>query len=302
MAGGDLRARMAAGLATLARAWAVTRKDGVRLGFTDHDRDLLIDGLLCKADTGLSARALAQSTGLSVDNTEALGVLSDAAISEADIRAGRYDGAQVVAWLVNWENPEERLVLFSGTLGEITRAEGGFQAELMGLAEALNQPQGLAYQRSCSAVLGDARCGFDFALPGYVAERPVEVVEEGTIFRFADFAGFDDRWFERGRLRVLSGAAAGLEGIIKNDRLSADGREIELWAAIRAPVAPGDLLRIEAGCDKLAPTCRLKFDNFLNFRGFPDIPGEDWLMASPLSAPDNDGGPWVPPMLGPGEA
>ncbi len=297
----DFQAHVEGGLTSIARCWALTRGDGVRLGFTDHDRDLSFDGLTFKADTGLTARALMQSTGLSVDNSEAVGALSDASITEADIRAGRYDGAIIEAWLVNWADVSQREMQFRGTLGELTRAEGGFQAELLGLAEALNQPQGYVYQRPCNAVLGDARCGFDFSVPGYVEERVAEEIADGVRFTFADFTGFDDRWFERGRLLVLSGEAAGLSGHIKNDRLSGTGREIELWAAIRGDIAPGDLLRFEAGCDKQAPTCRLKFNNFLNFRGFPDIPGEDWLMATPVNAASTSGGPYVPPLLGSGE-
>ena len=294
-------AHVESGLTSITRAWALTRADGLRLGFTDHDRDLSFDGLTFRADTGLTARALMQTTGLSVDNSEAVGALSDAAISEADIRAGRWDGAEVEAWLVNWADPQERLRLFRGKLGEVTRGEGAFQAELIGFGEALNQPQGFAFLAQCSAVLGDARCRLDLSQPGYVSERPAQVVEDGVRFSFDDFTGFDDRWFERGRMLVLSGAAAGLSGSIKNDRLDGSGRVIELWQEIRAEIAPGDLLRFEAGCDKQAPTCRLKFNNFLNFRGFPDIPGEDWLMASPVSAAKNDGGPYRSPLLGPGE-
>ncbi len=289
----EFQAHIASGLTNFARCWALTRRDGTRQGFTDHDCDLTFDNLVFKADTGLTARALMQSTGLSVDNSEAVGALSDASVTEADIRAGRYDGAVVEAWLVNWQDPSERLMQFRGTMGEVTRTAGGFQAELMGLAETLNQPQGRVYQTPCSAVLGDARCGFDFGLPGYVSERAVETVEDGVTFSFADFTGFDDRWFERGRVLVLSGAAAGLVGLVKNDRLGNTGRVIDLWEGLRADIAPGDMLRIEAGCDKLSPTCRLKFDNFVNYRGFPDIPGEDWLMSYPIAAGVNDGGPFV---------
>jgi len=139
-------------------------------------------------------------------------------------------------------------------------------------------------------VLGDHDCRFDLGQPGYVAERAVEVVSERRVFRFADFTGFDDRWFERGRLVVLSGAAAGAVGVIKNDRLGASGREFELWQGLGPDVAVGDLVRFEAGCDRFADTCREKFHNFLNFRGFPHIPGEDWLTSFPSSGDVNDGG------------
>ena len=108
-----------------------------------------------RAGTGLTARVLAQSTGLSVDNTEALGALTSSAVTEADIEAGRFDGAEVLAWLVNWQDVSQRLILFRGSFGEIRRANGAFEAELRGLTEALNRPLGRIYQKGCTAVLGD---------------------------------------------------------------------------------------------------------------------------------------------------
>lgn len=286
----SLAAHLASGATTVCRCWALVRADGQVFGFTDHDTDLAFEGIVFRADTGLTARALQQTTGLSVDNTEALGALSDASLTEEDILAGRYDGAEVRAWLVNWARVEDRMLQFRGTVGEVTRAGGAFQAELRGLTEALNQPQGRVYQKPCAAILGDGACRFDLTQPGYATERAVEVVEEGRVFRFSAFAGFDDRWFERGRFAVLSGRAAGLVGVVKNDRAGAADRRIELWEAIALPVGPGDMVRIEAGCDKRAETCRLKFRNFLNFRGFPDIPGEDWLMSYPVRSGTNTGG------------
>lgn len=281
---------LALGTTTVCRAWAVTRRDGTVMGFTDHDRDLAFDSVQFRASTGVTAKALQQSTGLSVDNSEAIGALTSEALSEADILAGRFDGAGVQIWLVNWADVSARKLLFRGSLGEIERTGGGFRAELRGLAETLNQPQGLVYQRTCSAVLGDSRCRFDLSSLGYSDERPAETVLDRRQFQFAGFTGFDDRWFEGGRFVVLTGAAAGLIGVVKNDRLSADGRSIELWQSLGADIAAGDIVRVEAGCDKRADTCRLKFNNFLNFRGFPDIPGEDWLMSYPTRAGLNDGG------------
>lgn len=286
----QLKTHLASGTTTLCRAWVLVRRDGETYGFTDHDNDLRFDGTVFKADTGLTAHALEQSTGLSVDNTEALGALSSAAVQEGDIRAGRFDGAEVRSWLVNWSDVDQRVLLFKGTFGEITRVSGGFRAELRGLTEELNQPQGRVYQPSCSAILGGDGCGFDLDQPGYSIEIGVEAVEKGKIFSFSSLGGFDDRWFERGRVVVQTGVARGLVGMVKNDRLNADGRKIELWEELRAAIEPGDMIRIEAGCDRRAATCRLKFDNFLNFRGFPHIPGEDWLASYPVQGAGNQGG------------
>lgn len=286
----ELQTHLSTGVTRLCRCWAVIRADGVTMGFTDHDKPLDFEGIEFRANAGMTARTLTQTTGLSVDNSEVLGALSDASVSESDILAGRYDGAEVTAWLVNWSDPDQRTMLFRGTLGEITRSGGAFQAELRGLAEALNQPQGRVYQKPCSAVLGDEGCRFDLGQPGYRTEVEAEAIEDARLFRFSSFEGFAPRWFEAGRLTVLSGDAAGLVGLIKNDRSDGEGRLIELWESLRAGVTAGDLLRLEAGCDKRAETCRLKFGNFLNYQGFPDIPGDDWLVSYPVSSGTNDGG------------
>lgn len=278
------------GLTTLCRCWAVTRRDGKVFGFTDHDNDLLFEGVTFKADTGLTASALQQVTGLAVDNSEAVGALSDASVTEEDIAAGRFDSAQVRYWLVNWHNVDEREVQFSGTLGEIKREDGAFFAELRGASEVLNQPVGRVFQKPCQAMLGDASCKVDISSPAFRAETIVEIVEQGRIFRFGSLGGYDLRWFEKGRLTVTSGAGAGISGLIKNDLQENGSRVIELWQAIRAEINAGDSLVIEAGCDKRVSTCRDKFANLANFRGFPHIPGEDWLMAYPVEGGANDGG------------
>ena len=285
-----LAAHLGHGVSTTCRAWALTRRDGVVMGFTDHDRALAFEGMTFRPDTGLSARAVAASTGLAVNNTEALGALSDSALNEADIEAGRYDGAAVRAWVVNWQDVSQRLAIFAGTIGDIRRAGGAFEAELRGLTDALNVPLGRVYQTSCSAVLGDRGCSFDLDTPGYVSERAAEDVAETRVFRFAAMTGFAPDWFRHGVLRVTSGAAQGLSGMIKRDRMDGADRVIELWHPLGAEVAPGDALRIEAGCDKRRETCRFKFDNLINFQGFPDIPGDDWVITDPAKSPRLDGG------------
>lgn len=285
-----LLAHLATGATTVCRAWEVTRKDGQVMGFTDHDGDLTFDGMVFRANTGLTARALQQATGLSVDNSEAVGALTAASVTEDDLMAGRYDGALVRAWLVNWADAAERMLQFSGSFGEIVRSGGAFRAELRGLSEGLNQPQGRSFQKTCSAVLGDRHCRFDLMRPGFGTQRTVELVGDGRIFRFASLDAFPDRWFERGRATMISGQGAGAIGLIKNDRIGFGGREIEVWQPLDLRIEPGDVIRLDPGCDKREATCRAKFDNFLNFRGFPHIPGEDWLTSYPVSTGMNDGG------------
>jgi len=281
---------MATGTTTVARAWALVRADGETLGFTDHDRDLAFNGVTFRAEAGLTARALEQVTGLAVDNSEAVGALRDAGLTEADIMGGRYDGASLTIWEVNWQDVSQHRVLFRGSLGEITRVGEAFRAELRGLSEALGEQGGRVYHAACSAFLGDSACRFDTSAPGFSAQVALAGLAEDVLL-FDGLDSFAPGWFTHGRLTALSGAAQGLVALIRLDH-GAAARRIILWDALRAPLAPGDMFRLEAGCDKQAATCRNKFSNFMNFRGFPHIPGEDWLTAYPKTGQPNSGGSW----------
>lgn len=265
---------------TIARAWMVRRADGMVLGFTDHDAALSFEGIRFRPDHGMSARALVQATGLSVDNSEAEGALSDDAITEKDVLAGRWDGAQVKMWEVDWTDVSARRLVFAGSLGEIARSQGAFRAELRGLSEPLNTARGRVFHPRCPARLGDGRCRKGLASETFTAQAAIAEIEDGRILRFAGFPAYETGWFERGSLLVLTGEAEGLGATVKNDIAMPNGRrEIELWQGLGIAPAAGDRVRLVAGCDKRAVTCRDKFNNFLNFRGFPHLPSEDWIMA-----------------------
>lgn len=276
-----LLAHLRSGSTTVCRAWAVRRRDGEVLGFTDHDNDLEFEDIVFVARTGLTARALQQSTGLAVDNSEATGALTDAAVREEDILAGLYDGAEVTAFQVNWEKVAERSILFRGTFGEIVRAEGAFRVELRGLTEVLNRPIGHVFHAECSAALGDGRCTVDLRNAAFSVQAELRAERDGRILSFDALPDFVTGWFGSGRvLQVVNGQLRPC-GVIKQDRSALGARIIELWQPLVTPPQVGSLFTLEAGCDKRSVTCRTKFANFLNFSGFPHIPGEDWLRAGP---------------------
>lgn len=276
-----LEQHLKTGSTTVCRTWLVRRKDGETYGFTDHDCDLSFDGVVFAARTGMTAGALEKSTGLAVDNTEVTGALSDASIREEDILAGRYDGAEVTTYLVNWANVAERSILFRGTFGEMVRSGGAFRVELRGLTEKLNVPHGRVYHRECGAVLGDGQCRIDLSAAAHSCERPLQAVVAGRILHIQADPDYAEGWFVDGQVMIQSGAGMGQTGQIKSDTTVGDVRIIELWQTLAVRPEPPDQIRLVAGCDRRASTCRQKFHNFLNFRGFPHIPGEDWLRSSP---------------------
>ncbi|WGI20830.1 DUF2163 domain-containing protein [Amylibacter sp. IMCC11727] len=285
----NLQAHLDTGATNMCRAWIVTRQDGVTFGFTDHDKALVVDGVSCEAASSMDATAVETTTGLSVDNSQAVGALSSAGITDLDIETGKFDGAEVRHFLVNWRDTDQKILQFRGSLGEIRRGSGAFEAELRGLSEALNKPVGRAYLRQCDRILGDAKCGVDIFAEGFVGEDTVYTSSGRRVVELQHLGAFEQDWFVGGKATWVTGANAGSDGLIKVDHLRGLVRVIELFEETKFPIENGDILRVHAGCDKHAETCKGKFGNFANFRGFPHIPGEDWSVAYPVAGTNMNG-------------
>ncbi|MBS0528182.1 MAG: DUF2163 domain-containing protein [Proteobacteria bacterium] len=277
-----LQAKLDSGATTLARCWIVTRRDGAVLGFTDHDNDLDIGGAVCRAGTGFTASEATSRFDLSVDGAEISGAFSDETLTEADLAAGRYDAAEVATWLVDWSDVSLRILTARGTLGEVRREGQAFTAELRGLADALAQDSGRLYTARCSADLGDSRCRIDLSGPVYRGSGAVVTIDGTSITGVSGLDGFADGWFTGGRLGWTDGSNNGLAIEVKDHRVSSGEVRISLWQAMPEPIAVGDVFTVTAGCDKGFATCRDRFANSDNFRGFPQIPGNDFVISYPL--------------------
>lgn len=274
-----LAAHLAEGVTTLCQCWRITRRDGLVLGFTDHDRDLVAEGTAFVAAAAISGSESALAAGLAVTGTELSGALSDAAITEADLAAGLYDGAGVEVFLVNWAEPSQTLLLRRGSIGEVRAEDGAFVAEIRSVADALNQTRGRLFTATCDADLGDSRCGVDLDDPALRAEASVSAVDGALRLRLAGLDGFEDGHFTRGRLVFTGGLNAGFASEVKSHRREDGAVVVRLWQRPPLAVAEGDGCVLTAGCDKLFPTCAARFANSRNFRGFPHIPGNDFLIT-----------------------
>jgi uncharacterized phage protein (TIGR02218 family) len=269
----------------------VTRRDGVVQGFTDHDEDVVIDGVTCRAGTGLSGSEATEQLGLAVQGSEISGALADEALSEADLAAGRYDAAAIEVHIVDWSEPALGLLLSKGVLGEVKREGIAFTAELRSLTHRLAEDSGRLYTATCNADLGDARCTIDLTDPAFFGNGTVAALEGSAMLRTSGLDDFDDGWFTAGRVSFTSGANDGLAIEVKVHRVDSGGVLIDLWQQMPETIAVGDTFAVTAGCDKRFATCRDRFANGVNFRGFPQIPGNDFVVSYPNAGePGNDGG------------
>lgn len=274
-----LQAHLDTGATTLCWCWRLTRRDGTVQGFTDHDRDVAFDGTTFEAASGFTTSDMKEGLGLSVDNLDVTGAITSERLAEADLAAGFYDDAKVEIFRVNWQAPAQRALMRSGSLGEVKRSGVMFSAEVRGLAHYLQQPKGRLFQFTCDADLGDGRCQVDLDLAAYRGTGMVASVVDDRRFAATGLGGFEAGWFSRGLLGFTSGAAYGQAIEVKVHTVVAGVVTLELWSAVRQPLVPGQTFTVSAGCDKHLTTCRAKFSNAVNFRGFAHMPGNDFLTV-----------------------
>lgn len=268
-----LRQHLDGEVTRLATLWRITRQDGAVLAFTDHDRDLVVDGVAYRAASGFTPSGIASSAGLAVDNLEIQSVLDSDDIREDELMAGLYDNAAVEIMLVNHADPGMgRLFARKGTLGEVRTTDHGFVAELRGMSEAFATTVGQLYTPTCRADLGDGRCRID------LSSRTVagSVTALSSRRRFADGGrGEAAGWFTHGLLTWTGGANAGAAMDVKDFA----GGWFELFLPMPRDIAVGDGYRVHWGCDRRFATCTAKFGNGVNFQGEPHVPGLDFLVA-----------------------
>ncbi len=287
-----LAAHLSTGATTLCNCWRISRRDGVVLGFTDHDENLSFDGTLFRAGTGFEGTEIESRFGLAATGSELHGALSDETISENDLTAGKYDAAYVELFLADWSNVENRILQRSGNIGEVRREGAAFAAEIRGLAHQLDQEHGRIFASSCDADLGDARCKIDLDDPQFRGEGTVIGVQGAALFLVSGLDDFDDEWFSRGKFVWSTGANADAAVEIKAHRDEDGAVSLSLWQTPANPAAEGDTFVVTAGCNKRFETCRQKFENQLNFRGFPHLPGNDFVVSYAVPGePGHDGTP-----------
>ena len=262
-------------LTTLAFCWRLERPDGVALGFTGHDRDLAVDGLPYRAAPGMTPSAISLSDGFDPGTLDVAGALTADAITAADLAAGRWDGAAVTIFAVDWRDTARRLPLTRGTLGQVGIRDGAFTAELAGPAAALDRPVAPATSPDCRAGLGDKQCRVDLA----PRTRFARVVAADGAALILDAAEPTPDAYGQGRRWWVDGANGGLHALVA----SSAGTALTLREPPPFAAEPGTLVRLTEGCDRTLATCRDRFANAANFRGEPFLPGNDLLTRYPAN-------------------
>jgi uncharacterized phage protein (TIGR02218 family) len=281
-------------VSTLCHCWRITRRDGHVAGFTDHDTALSVVGTHFQPETGLSASEARDRLGLAADAVEIDGALTAFEISEEAIADGAYDGAVVETLLVDWSQSGTATLLRRAVMGKITRRDGHFTAELLSQSESLDRVNGRFIRRNCDAVLGDRRCRVDLDRPSFRAQGAVVETEGSDAILVSGLGDAAHGWFSHGRLTWTSGSNLGRSEQVLDHARRLDGVRLALWRDGTVVSETGDSFIVEVGCDKHFATCKAKFNNVLNFRGFPHLPGNDAAYGYVTDGVVFDGAPLVP--------
>ncbi len=281
---------------TTALLWAIEKRDGTFIRGTEHDRAITIPDIAdangaegtYSAMAQITASQLRQTSDLSVDNLEVQGAMPSSPLSRVDVNredleAGLLRNAPFQLWLCNWADPSMGAGLVKrGYLGDIQRdTDGAYTTEARGLLQTLQQTIGRTYSVDCAVrQFGDEECKVDVA--ALTVTGTVTSVATRRRFNATLTGGRDAGYFRLGTLTFQTGDNAGYAREVKRDDEDDVAGHISVWDQFPAAVEVGDTFTLAPDCDRLLTTCRDKYANLLNFRGYGIfVEGIDAMMKGP---------------------
>lgn len=262
---------------TRATLISITTKDATVFGYTDHDLPLTVNGITYVPAPGLKRANFTATTNDSVSNQEFGSAWVDA--PEEDLLAGKFDNADIEVAFCSWADVTlGHIVVDRGRLGVIQWTADGFRADMQSHMRDLTRNINFVFTAGCRHLLFSQ---FDAQHVGACTLNKASYTYTGTvsalITRRTKFSvtGMSQPtgWCSNGILTWTTGNNAGLSHEVKAHTVGAT-TDIELFLPTFIPIVAGDQFSITAGCDKNSATCISKFNNMINFGGFPHIQAE----------------------------
>lgn len=246
----------------------ITTAAGTVIGLTELGVPLSIAGVVYLSASGYTPTTFSSDTSLAVSNADVEGLLSVAGIERAAIRAGEFDNAAIELFIYDYVAATVIKTLATGNWGQSTLHDGRFVAEFRSLSQRLQQQIGRIYTVHCTAELGDSRCGVDTSV--LAVTGTLDSMTSRQVIVDAARTEAADAW-RGGVLEFTSGANLGRRYEVDG---STDAGVLTLFLPLAYDAAAGDTYSLTPGCDKSLATCRDVYDNVINHRGFPGIPGQ----------------------------
>jgi len=273
----ELKAHFASEVLTICTCVKIEREDGTVMGFTNIDT-FDYDGVTYHSANSVRATAISASLGSGVDNLDMDGVIDSDYVTAEDILGGKYKDAKVEVFRLNYEDHSMgRIVTFTGRFGSITVVDKeSYVVELLSLSHLLKSQVGDVTCATCRVrKFGDNQCKVD--MTGRTHTKAVVTVTSEVELEFGSTA-LASGYFNYGVVEFTSGNNEGISREVKMHTLSSGKAVISLRRAFPFAVEVGDTAVLTQGCSRLFTDCVSKFDNAINFRGEPHLPGSSKLV------------------------
>lgn len=261
--------------------------DGSTIALTDHDRVIAFDlgdgAVDYSPRTGILPSDVSLSTGFDSDDLELTGPLLEQAtegfhLTRAMVIGGRLDDAVVRFFQVDWGDLAAGAIRLLRGRVVMASVEGGtFKVVIQSDITRFQQEIGRTITAYCDADFGDTRCG---ATPDTLAAT-VTSVTSARQFAVSFTGTYANDYFNKGTVQFTSGALDGTRKVEVSDFTGGtNSGSVVLWAELAEAPEVGDTLTFTQGCGKTLPDC-VAYDNVVNFRGFPHVPGTDQVLRYP---------------------
>jgi len=267
---------------TIATCVHLQTKDGTDYGFTDHDRSITFSGVTYVATPGLTQIKMNQRDNAEVSNQEMAGAwVVD--LDDNDLSSGKFDDAEFEVFIINWDESvsgvvTDRVIKLKGNTGILQWSEDGFRVDVHSAMKQLSNSFGFTTTASCRHKLYGAA---DPTLIGNCGVTPVPVnnsVNTVTSSKMKFVAVTTDTaatgQYDGGTLTWTGGTNSGLTTSVKSSVNNANIQTFTFYLPTDFVIVPGDTFSVTPGCDKSFEICKTKFNNAVNFGGFPHIRNE----------------------------
>jgi uncharacterized phage protein (TIGR02218 family) len=249
----------------------LTLKSGIKIGFSEYDLAFILDNILYKPQNSFNLENFSNRNN-STNFSEILGVIDDEIITENDLISGKFLDSEIEIAVTNPKNLAlGKVILFTGFVDKIINDNQKFYFEIKSFSEKLKRTITQNYSKKCRAVFTDSKCGLNkntFTFNGSITS----VLND---YQFADSARTQANfYFNYGVIKFTSGLNNGLSFDVKNYQ----DKIFEIFLATEFQPNIGDTYEVTTGCDKEFKTCITKFNNAINFRGEPFVPGNERLL------------------------
>lgn len=277
---------------TLCSCIKITLKNGKKIAFTTHVSNMrfIEEPDLVYLSKGFTPTALSQNNEMAVDNLNGQMVIDNENILQDDLEKGIYNNAEFQIFEINYMSKvngyytyEKWIPGINGTIGEVRRDKLQFDTEFRSLAQYLAITIVDLCKVNCNVDLYDSKCklnidaletdGITFK---WHRTTTIETITRSNTFTIADDSK-DTDFYNNGTIEFLTGQNAGRKYTVKSwDKTT---KTIVIQIPTNYPIAIGDQVKVFAGCSKYKGDCVIKFNNYVNYRGFYDIPGIDFIIS-----------------------